>query len=376
MAQLNTIIVLRHDKSTTWANSEVILKEGEVGVSYLDNGNIIVKAGDGVNKWPQLRQVEGVFEQPVTLTQNFGYYNDVPVGGFKTYEATAGMTTSEFLLSALKKTVNPTVTKPDVSMTASVTETDTGNYEIGSYITKVKWDGTNSKGSYAIGSATQSSGLADDDFTWSVTNNVTSDTGNTVDGTFTLSGTDRKQITSTSSTGYVTIDASVTLDVTDVKTPKNNLNEDVPSLKITTLANGTLSKTLSATANATGIHKSFYEVKAAGDLKNPEEYTSADVRGLVNKVNSTKGLPTSLAVPAGSQQVILFARNGAYSSLVATDDKAMNAEVSFTKVANAVKVKGANEYAPEGTDGFDYDLWYVDWGAGIGAAKQLTFNWS
>ena len=376
MAQLNTIIVLRHDKSTTWANSEVILKEGEVGVSYLDNGNIIVKAGDGVNKWPQLRQVEGVFEQPVTLTQNFGYYNDVPVGGFKTYEATAGMTTSEFLLSALKKTVNPTVTKPDVSMTASVTETDTGNYEIGSYITKVKWDGTKSKGSYAIGSATQSSGLADDDFTWSVTNNVTSDTGNTVDGTFTLSGTDRKQITSTSSTGYVTIDASVTLDVTDVKTPKNNLNEDVPSLKITTLANGTLSKTLSATANATGIHKSFYEVKAAGDLKNPEEYTSADVRGLVNKVNSTKGLPTSLAVPAGSQQVILFARNGAYSSLVATDDKAMNAEVSFTKVANAVKVKGANEYAPEGTDGFDYDLWYVDWGAGIGAAKQLTFNWS
>jgi hypothetical protein len=30
---LNTIIVLRNDKSTDWANSEVVLKEGELGVS-------------------------------------------------------------------------------------------------------------------------------------------------------------------------------------------------------------------------------------------------------------------------------------------------------------------------------------------------------
>ena len=378
--QLDTIIVLRNDHGEGpkfgTADSNVTLRAGEVGVHYLDNGNVVVKMGDGESEWAKLKQIEGVFEQPVTLTQNFGYYNDVPAGSYKTYENTVGMTTSEFLLSALKKTVNPTVTKPDASMSASVTETDTGNYEIGSYVTKVKWDGTNSKGSYAIGSTTQSSGLADDDFTWAVTNKVNSATGNTVDGTFTLTGDDRKQITSTSSTGYVTIDATVTLDVTDVKTPKNNLNEDVPSLKISTLANGTLTKTLSATASATGIHKSFYEVKAAGSLKNPENYTSSDVRGLANKVNTTKGLPTSLAVPAGSQQVLLFARAGAYSSLVATDDKAMNAEVSFTKVTGKIKVKGENEYAPSGTDGFDYDLWYVDWGAGIGAAKQLTLKWS
>lgn len=373
---LNTIIVLRNDKSTDWATSDVVLKEGEIGVSYLDNGNVVVKAGDGVNKWPLLKQVEGVFEQPVTLTQNFGYYNDVPAGSYKTYNDTVGMTTSEFLLSALKKTVNPTVTKPDVSMTASVESTDTGNYEIGSYITKVKWDGTNSKGSYAIGSATQSSGLADDDFSWIVTNKVTSDTATTVDGSFTLTDTNRKQITSTDSVGYVTIDATVTFDPTDAKVPKNNLQEDVPSLTITTLANGSLTKTLSATANATGIHRSFYEVKAAGTLKNPEDYSSADVRSLANKINSTKGLPNSLSVPAGSQQVILFARSGAYSTLIATDDKAMNAEVSFTKVAKAVAVKGANDYVPAGADGFDYDLWYVDWGAGIGAAKQLTLKWS
>ena len=48
---LNTVIVLRNDKSTDWANSDVILRAGELGVSYLENGNIVVKAGtyDGVN---------------------------------------------------------------------------------------------------------------------------------------------------------------------------------------------------------------------------------------------------------------------------------------------------------------------------------------
>ena len=45
---LNTIIVLRNDKSTDWADSDVILREGEVGVSYLENGNVVVKAGDKV----------------------------------------------------------------------------------------------------------------------------------------------------------------------------------------------------------------------------------------------------------------------------------------------------------------------------------------
>ena len=69
--------------------------------------------------------------------------------------------------------------------------------------------------------------------------------------------------------------------------------------------------------------------------------------------------------------VIFAAKAGAYSSLTATDDKAMNATVGFTKVASAVQVKGANDFAATA-----YDIWYVDWQAGIGSAKQLTLKWA
>jgi hypothetical protein len=49
----------------------------------------------------------------------------------------------------------------------------------------------------------------------------------------------------------------------------------------------------------------------------------------------------------------------------------MGAGVTFTKVENACSVEGAN-----GFTGTNYDLWYVNWGAGIGSAKQLTLKWS
>ena len=366
---LQTIIVLRNDKSTDWASSEVILKEGEVGVSYLDNGNVVVKAGDGVNKWPQLKQIEGVFEAPVTLTQNFGYYNDVPSGGFKTYENTAGMTTSEFLLSALKKTVEPTITQPSASLSASAI-VENSDPEVGAKITALKWDGGFSAGSYKIGSSTQSTGLSSSNTTWAVSNSIDAQTSTLIDGTFTLTSDKYIQINTDGSATYASISADVTLDASGAKTPKNNLGEDTTGIITVASAGAPWSK--SANISVTGYRKPFWGVIAAADgLKSPEDYVSADVRALPESAASAKGFPTSITVPAGSQMVVFFAQAGKYSSLVATDDKAMNAEVSFTKVANACSVEGAN-----GFTGTNYDLWYVDWQAGIGAAKQLTLKWS
>ncbi len=368
---LQTIIVLRNDKSTDWAESDVILREGELGVSYLDNGKIIVKAGDGVNKFADLKQVEGVFEQPVTLTQNFGYYNDVPSGGFKTYENTVGMTTSEFLLSALKKTVEPTITQPGASLSASAT-VENNDPEIGAKITKLNWKGTTSNGSYKIGTATQSTGIADSNFTWAVSNNKDSSTSTSKESSFALASEKQIQINSDGAANYAVISATVTLDPSNAKTPKNNLNEDTSGKIIGFDTAGTKTKNLTANVSVTGYRKPFWGVIAAADgLKNPEAYLSADVRALPNNATTATGLPTSLAVPAGSQMVVFFAQAGKYSSLKATDDKAMNAEVSFTKVANACAVHGANGFTAT-----NYDLWYVDWKAGIGAAKQLTLSWT
>lgn len=370
---LNTIIVLRNDKSTDWANSDVILKEGEVGVSYLDNGNVVVKAGDGVNKWPDLKQVEGVFEQPVTLTQNFGYYNDVPTGGYKTYETTAGMTTSEFLLSALKKTVEPTITQPSCSLSASAV-IENNDKEIGAKITGIKWDGSTSNGSYKIGSGNdQGTGISSSNFTWAVSNNIDAQTSTSIDGTFTLTSDDYIQINSESEAIYATVSATVTLNADNAKTPKNNLGEDTTG-KITAASAGSpWSK--SASVKVTGYRKPFWGIKTVAQAIDVDNITSAQVRALGNSGNATKGLPTTTAaspfvVPAGSQQVFFLAKAGTYTSLSATDAAAMNAGVTFTKVANAVNVEGANGYTATA-----YDMFFVDWGAGIDADKKLVLTW-
>lgn len=48
MAQtINTIIVLRNDQTTNWESSSVVMLKGEVGIGYLENGNVIAKLGDG-----------------------------------------------------------------------------------------------------------------------------------------------------------------------------------------------------------------------------------------------------------------------------------------------------------------------------------------
>lgn len=372
---LNTIIVLRNDKSTDWATSDVILREGELGVSYLDNGNIVVKAGDGVNKFADLKQVEGVFEQPVTLTQNFGYYNDVPTGGYKTYEATAGMTTSEFLLSALKKTVEPTITQPSAGLSASAT-VENSDPEMGAKITALKWDGSFSSGSYKIGTATQSTGLSSSNTTWAVSNSIDSQTSALMDGTFTLTSDKYIQINTDGEATYARINATVTLDASGANTPKNNLGEDTTGKITSTTAGSPWSK--SANIKVTGYRKPFWGVVAAAEgNKAPTAYVSADVRALPKSGTSAKSFPSTLAVPAGSEMVVFFAQAGKYSSVTATDSNAMNAPVAFTKVANACSVEGANGYT-----GTNYDLFYVDWNpdrvtgyTGIASAKNLALTW-
>ena len=59
MAEINTIITLRQGTTAEWANSTVRLREGEMGLEYLADGNIKIKAGilgeDGQGKlWGDL----------------------------------------------------------------------------------------------------------------------------------------------------------------------------------------------------------------------------------------------------------------------------------------------------------------------------------
>ena len=374
--QINTVIILRNDATTDWADSQVILESGELGVGYLtrEDGTIavIVKAGDGSNKWADLPQVEGVFEEDQILTYNFGRHTTkngyVNAGG-------KGMTTSEWLMDALSEIKEPSITQPSVTFSAGATIADK---EIGSYITALTWAGGFSGGSYQYGSTADANsthtGLKASDVSWEVKRGETS-IGTTEDGSYTL--TSPIQVTSVSNTTYATLTATATLDAKNARTPLNNVGTETSGKITATSAKSPWTPT--ADVKVTGYYKPFWGVIASpseGTLKAPTDYTSSDVRGLTGKGSSTKGFPTALTVAAGSQQVMFFAKAGTYTSVTATDNKAMNAPVNFTKVANAVKVKGNNEYAPEGSDGFDYDLWYVDWGAGIDSLKQLTLKWA
>ena len=80
---INTIIVLRNDQTTNWEASSHVMLKGEVGIGYLENGNVIAKLGNGVDTWNDLPQIEGVFEDDVTLTYNFGKHTIDSKVGYK-----------------------------------------------------------------------------------------------------------------------------------------------------------------------------------------------------------------------------------------------------------------------------------------------------
>ena len=54
MAELNTIITLRQGTTAEWAASTVVLKSGEMGLEYLADGSVKIKAGDGEHLWGDL----------------------------------------------------------------------------------------------------------------------------------------------------------------------------------------------------------------------------------------------------------------------------------------------------------------------------------
>jgi hypothetical protein len=392
---INTIIVLRNDSTTEWKKSSYKLRSGEVGVGYMtrtvdgeDKVVPIIKVGDGTSTWSQLPQAEGVFEQPVTLTQNFGYYNDVPTGGYKTYSSTAGMTTSEFLLSALKQTVEPTITQPDASFSSVSATVENDDPEMGAYITALNWDGTTSNGKYKVGSAAdQATGISSSNFKWTVTTNKKVDNkdiaaATTVDGSFALpdntskGGSDnRLQVTSESSTEYAKIYASVKLDLsnTTINAPKNNLGEETTGTITGFDTAGTNTKTFNSAVNVTGYRKPFWGWKSTSEaLADPTKITSDQVRALGNSGTSTAGLPTTIVVPASTKQVFFAAKAGTKSSLIVKNTtKEPATSVACTKKAQLLKVKGANGY-----EAVDYDVWYINLDAAFTGETELSLTWA
>jgi hypothetical protein len=390
---LNTIIVLRNDKSTQWANSGVILQEGEVGVSYLDNGNVVVKAGNGKDTWKNLKQVEGVFEEAVTLTKDFGYFT-VPAGGSKKFDGTndtintAGMTTTEFLMAAFKQTIEPTIKSyPAAKIQAGSTSSyGTASYEIGGYITKAYFKGSLDKaGSYETNGVETASGITASDLTWSIQlgDDETTKTSNS-SGSFTTN----IQVNEATTKTYATVKATATLSLANVKTPVNNLGDENTDVVIKGYdAAGTTEVTLPADVKATGYRNSWYYVGT--DYTTSIDETFIRDKGTAmntstpnfNIASATAQGTTSggknMPIPQGTKRV-MFVVPGNKSTISGKDIDGM--ELAYDGfVKKTVRIKGLNGFvtesaqsvtsdtATENQDGYLYTVFVKENAQGLAA---------
>lgn len=392
--KLNTIIVLRNDHDGPkfgTADSNVILRAGEVGIHYLDNGNVMAKLGDGVHGWAELKQLEGVFEQDQIITQSFGRFTTssskpVNAGG-------AGMTTSEWLMHCLSEVIPATITQPSYSLAASTITTDTGNKEVGSKVTKIDWNGTFGAGSYNYGSRSDTNGdgqITDAD-TWdkgtgtgvSATYTMTCDlagtvSGQTVDGNVTL--TTPIQITDSALNNFATV-TGVCKWGASTKYPVNNLGQTSGS----PIAANTTGTTKTATFSTSGYRAWFYGYKAGGSTLDVATIDSAKVRALTASngtfpasLSTTKMQQMFFALPAGKVNYTLKADGVTIDTGFAVANAGSGAPQ--TVKVKTVYVTGANNYVVSAenatttntVNGMKYDLFYVSNDNADGGAN--TYN--
>ena len=357
---LDTIIVLRNDKSTDWANSEVVLREGELGVSYLDNGNVMVKAGNGTDKFADLPQVESVLESDMMLTYSFGKHT-VPAGG-SLNAGGAGMTMSQWLADSLKKTVEPTIKRyPNAGLSASCSN-EGADLEVGSYITSVSYTGSLSEdGDYETNGKESASGIKSSDLTWEVTLGDDADTKKT---TATGSYTTNIQINSTTvNTVYATVKATATLSINNVNTPVNNLGEANADVKIKGFdAAGTTVKSLTADVKASGYRNAWYYVGTDDQF----ELNSANIRSKATAKNANTTSFGTVTIPAGTKRVMFAVLgNKTLSSVIDVDGQNLDVKANFTK--ETIAIEGAN-----GFEAANYSVFHFENENGIAATKYTV----
>ena len=357
---LNTIIVLRNDKSTDWASSEVILKEGELGVSYLENGNVMVKAGNGKDKWVDLAQVESVLESDMMLTYSFGKHT-VPVGGSLNAGGT-NMTMSQWIADALKKTVEPTVKRyPEAALTASCSNSG-ATLEIGSYITSVSYTGSLSEdGDYETDGKETASGIVTDDLAWEVTlGDDTASKKTTSTGSYT---TNIQINSTTANTVYATVNAKATLSLDNVVTPTNNLGEASSTVKIKGFdKDGTTVKSLSADVKASGYRNTWYYVGTDDQF----ELNSANIRSKATAKNANTTSFGTVTIPAGTKRVMFAVLgNKSLTSVIDVDGQNLDVKANFTK--ETIAIEGAN-----GFEAANYSVFHFENENGVAATKYTV----
>lgn len=375
---LNTIIVLRNGSKEAWeAEGSYILKAGEVGVGYMDVYNAegsevvktvpIIKVGDGETPWKQLPQAEGVFEKDVVLTSKLGQY-EPSAAGFIKVEGSKGMTTSEFLLSALSKVKEPTITAPTFSLSA----TSLGTKEIGTKITELAWTGTYTGGSYEYGSKkgtttyTKAQGSNQSVTGYEVTCTLDGIVDQKEDGKVVLTDA---YIVEKKADNFASVTSKCSWGASD-RTPLNNVGETTEGQ----LTAGSSTKTAYYSVN---VYREGFYYGTSTTAVDPTKLTSADIRKLSKTGASyAKGTKT-VSVPVGAASIILAcpkANTGVTDVLNTTVNAGMNDAFGLSN-PTVVSVGGADATASSvGNYAADYNVWVYTPAEAYGSTASLTIT--
>lgn len=274
------------------------------------------------------------FDEDLTYTANIGALT-LSGANFRKISST-GKSLEAVLKEILAKTDNPTITPASYSLKAAAPNTG-ASLEIGSYVNSFTWDGTFTDGSYSYGSKEQpGSKAAGLTATYSVTSDIAAAVAvnnKLIDGTFNVSN-NAIQIDSTGTKTYATITGVCTVDYTHVRTPINNVGDEVTG-KLTTPT--TITKT--ASLSLTGYRNSWYYIGTDCTTN----IDSAFVRDEATPKNANTKSFGTLTIPAGTKR-IMFAVPGSatLSSVIDVDGMGLDVKGNFT--TKTVSIEGANGF--------------------------------
>lgn len=287
------------------------------------------------------------FDEDLTYTANIGALT-LGDKNSKKIEST-GKSLEQVLKAILAETKDPTITNPTYSLTASV-DNSGANLEIGSYITKIKWDGSYTDGGYSYGSveagtATEANCVA----TYAMSNNKNDSTSTSLDGSFTV---DKIQIDSTTAKTYATVTGKCSY-AASTRTPVNNIGDEVEG-KI-----GSDEITKTANANATGFRNTWYYVGTDCTTAIDSNF----VRTKATAKNSNTTSFNTVTIPAGTTRVF-FAVLGdkTLKSCIDVDGMGLDVKDNFTK--KTISIEGANGFA-----GANYSVFVTENANGMAATK-------
>lgn len=363
--QINRILVVRNDSTTNWENARYILQKGELGIGFLENGNVIVKCGaekDGnLLPWKECPQVEGVFENDFKITENFGKYT---TDGKAITIPAKGKTFSQLIKDAFTDIKNPDIVSPSCSISSTGVVTDTGTLEIGSRVVKLSWVGEAVNGHYQYGSKK-------DGVFYPPETEVTQQT-------YKITGGDLIEGESALLSGELVLKEPFYIDSTETKNCGElnfyyawNDSEYVPLNNIGAETSGQImgdEGNITLQFNVTGYRTTcFYGTTKLEDF-DESKITSEFIRDLPNKREDFGNMELQCHVDKGTTAIIIAVPQGP-SELVSVFNSTIRAEMVRNFKVTAIGINGANEKYPQ-----IYDVYYYIPVSPYESQAELTIN--